>query len=178
MHEQSRYAETKNASMIVYTSAIFIGIISNVENIKAVMIVDFSFLPPFREGVFKLFIILILLTLFISFIFSLLSFWPIINQNIVEGYDKNDFSNKGNNVLFFEKNTDFSSSEDLYAFYSKKYESLDLYNKDIANQILNLSRIADRKYSFFYKSVKTCAFGFMGSCSISFLVWIIMEVAV
>ena len=146
MHEQSRYAETKNASMIVYTSAIFIGIISNVENIKAVMIVDFSFLPPFREGVFKLFIILILLTLFISFIFSLLSFWPIINQNIVEGYDKNDFSNKGNNVLFFEKNTDFSSSEDLYAFYSKKYESLDLYNKDIANQILNLSRIADRKY--------------------------------
>ena len=34
MHEQSRFAETKNASMIVFTSALFVGVLSNVDNIK------------------------------------------------------------------------------------------------------------------------------------------------
>ena len=187
MHEQSRYAETKNASMIVFTSAIFIGIISNTENIKDLITFETDKLPCFNEIAFKTLLVLILLTNIASFICSLLSFLPKINHKIVERGDRkennsdsdaseNDSSEDKNlakhNVLFFDTNTTFDNSNDLYTFYSIKYSDASLYDKDISNQIFNLSKIAKRKYDFFNYSLKCFSFGFPISFLISFIVWL------
>lgn len=53
MHEQAKFAETKNASMIVFTSAIFIGVISNVEEIRNFIIVENNIFLPFNEFAFN-----------------------------------------------------------------------------------------------------------------------------
>lgn len=37
-HNQSNYVKTKNGAMIVFTSAMLIGIISNIENINKLII--------------------------------------------------------------------------------------------------------------------------------------------
>ena len=55
MHEQAKFAETKNASMIVFTSAIFIGVISNVDEIRNLIVVENKNFPTFNEFAFKLF---------------------------------------------------------------------------------------------------------------------------
>ncbi len=191
MHEQSRYAETKNASMIVFTSAIFIGIISNIENIRDLITFETDKLLCFNEIAFKTFIILILITNIASFAFSLLSFLPKINQKIIERGDRkadilkfyssenrvasNDNSSK-HNVLFFDTNTTFNNSDELYSFYSEKYGDVSLYDKDIANQIFNLAKIAKRKYKFFNYSLKCFSFGFLISLVISIIVWLIVKV--
>lgn len=187
MHEQSRYAETKNASMIVFTSAIFIGIISNTENIKDLFTFETDKLPCFNEIAFKVLLILILLTNIASFICSLLSFLPKINQKIVERGDRKEKKSVTNstenvsteeenlskhNLLFFDTNTTFNNSNDLYSFYSSKYSNASLYDKDISNQIFNLSKIAKRKYDFFKYSLKCFSFGIPISFFISFIVWL------
>ena len=100
MHEQSKYSETKNEPMIVFTSAIFIGIISNIENIRNLITFETDRLPCFNEIAFKTVIILILITNIASFVFPLLSFLPKINQKIIERDDRKadilKFYNSGN----------------------------------------------------------------------------------
>ena len=73
--------------------------------------------------------------------------------------------------VFFDENVTFASSEKLAAYYSEKYKDMSLYNKDIANQIYNLSKIARRKYDFFKFSAWSCVFGFIFSIVVSFIVW-------
>ncbi len=164
MHEQSKFAETKNASMIVFTSALFVGILANVDAIKSLIIFDTSRFPVFKDNSYKAFIIIFLFTLIISFIISIISFLPKIGQKSVE-------RGKTRNLLFFDENITFTSSEELEEYYSNKYKNKELFNKDIANQILNLSKIAKSKYVFFKVSAWTCVFGFIMSCVVAFAVW-------
>ena len=179
MHEQAKFAETKNASMIVFTSAIFIGVISNVEEIRNFIIVENNIFLPFNEFAFKLFIFLILFVLAGSFIFSIRSFFPQINQKSIERYDRNNQMQrngvrKQHNMLFFDTNVTFSSSEELYECYYNKYKDLEKYNKDISNQIYNLSKIAKWKYTYFSKSIKWCKYGFIVAVVIPMIVCFVM----
>ena len=164
MHEQSRFAEAKNASMVVFTSALFVGILSNVNSIRKLIVFDNDNLCIFKENAYKTFIISFLLTLIVSFVISIISFIPRIRQKSVE-------RGETHNILFFDENRTFSSSEELDDYYSEKYKDMSLYNKDIANQIYNLSKIAKRKYDFFKFSAWNCVFGFIFSIVISFIVW-------
>lgn len=164
MHEQSKFAETKNASMIVFTSALFIGILSNIDAIRKLLLFENTKLLVFKENAYKTFIILFLLTLVFSFIISIISFIPKIRQKSVE---RGSF----HNILFFDENTIFDSSEQLGEYYSEKYKDISLYNKDLANQIYNLSKIANRKYKFFKFSAWILVFGFILSIIVSFIVW-------
>ncbi len=164
MHEQSKFAEAKNASMIVFTSALFIGILSNINAIQNLLVFKNTKFWVFKENAYKIFIILFLITLIISLIISIISFIPKIKQKSVE---------RGNthNLLFFDENTNFVSSEQLCDYYSEKYKDISLYNKDLANQIYNLSKIANRKYKFFKFSAWIFVFGFILSIIVSFIVW-------
>ncbi len=181
MHEQSRFAETKNVSMIVFSSALFVGILSNINEIRNFIIIDSSILPVFNENAYKIFILSILITLFISFIFSILAFFPKINQKSFERFDgkknlENDSEKKDEyNLLFFDTNRKFSSSEALYQFYSNKYKDVETYNKDIANQIYNLSIIARWKYDCFSRAIKCCTCGFGISILLTIIIWIISK---
>ena len=88
IHEQTRFAETKNVSMIVFTSALFIGIISNLNNIRDFIIIEDSRFLVFNEIAYKFFIFAVLITLCISFIFSILAFFPKIKQDSIERFDR------------------------------------------------------------------------------------------
>jgi hypothetical protein len=53
MHDQSKYAESKNASLIVFSSALIFGIISNIDNIRMLFFWNnLTFLPFFKDDVY------------------------------------------------------------------------------------------------------------------------------
>lgn len=141
MHEQSRFAETKNASMIVFTSALFIGLLSNINQLEKLIFYNDSNKTHLAQYGFHLFIIFSLITLTVTFYYSLKSFFPKISQPSIE--------RNGNNVLFFDTNVSFSNSRELYKYYKKKYKHKSKFEKDISNQILNMSKIAKWKYDCF-----------------------------
>ena len=145
MHEQSRFAETKNASMIVFTSALFIGLLSNMDKIKELIFFNVSNLNSLNEFGFHLLIVFSLLTFAVSFYHSLKAFFPRISQSSIE--------RNGKNILFFDTNVSFSNSKELCKYYMKKYKNKSKFEKDISNQILNMSKIAKWKYEYFKKSV-------------------------
>ena len=57
MHEQSRFAETKNESMIVFTSALFIGLLSNINQLEKLIFYNDSNKTHLAQYGFHLFII-------------------------------------------------------------------------------------------------------------------------
>ena len=143
MHDQSKYAEAKNGSLIVLSGTLLFGIIGNIDNIKKVFIYEnIKFLPIFKEDVYLISISLIIAHLFLSMLISLVSFFPQIKQQNLE-------IQTTKNILFFSSNTSFESNEVLLEYYTKKYHYLKDYNNDISNQILNLARITKRKYDYF-----------------------------
>ncbi len=145
MHEQSRFAETKNASMIVFTSALYVGLLSNVDNIKELIFYNDANHNALTDYGFYLLIIFSFLTFAVSFFYSLKAFFPKISQPSIE--------RNGKNILFFDTNTSFSNSKELHKYYKTKYKNKSEFEKDLSNQILNLSKIAKWKYDCFKKSV-------------------------
>ena len=163
MHEQSKFSETKNASMIVFTSALFVGVLSNVDNIKELIFYNDSNHNALTDYGFYLFIIASLITFTVTFIFSLKAFFPKISQPSVE--------RNGKNILFFDTNISFSNSKELYKYYKKKYKSKSEFEKDISNQILNMSKIAKWKYECFKKSVSVLWKGELISIAIFMIIY-------
>lgn len=165
MHDQSRFAETKNASMIIFTSALFIGLLSNIDQLEKILFYNDSNKTAFAEFGFHLLIILSLITLGVTFYFSLKSFFPKISQPSIERY--------GKNILFFDTNISFSNSKELYKYYKKKYKKIIKFEKDISNQILNMSKIAKWKYDCFKKSISALWKGEIFSIAVFMLFYII-----
>ena len=163
MHEQSRFAETKNASMIVFTSALFVGLLANTDKIKELIFYKGSNLNALTEYGFRLLIIFSLITFAVTFYYSLKAFFPKISQPSIE--------RNGKNILFFDTNVSFSNSKELYNYYKKKYKNKSEYEKDISNQILNLSKIAKWKYECFKKSVSVLWKGELISVAIFMIIY-------
>lgn len=165
MHEQSRFAETKNASMIVFTSALFIGLLSNVDNIKELIFYNGANHNALSDYGFYLFIIFSFFTFAVSFFYSMQAFFPKISQPSIE--------RNGKNILFFDTNTSFSNSKELYKYYKKKYKNKSEFEKDLSNQILNLSKIAKWKYDCFKKSLSVLWKGELLSFGIFMIIFFI-----
>jgi pycsar effector protein len=143
MHEQARYAELKNSSLIVFSSAFAFGTIANVEGIRRILAYNvFGILLTISNSDFNRAIFTFILLLFLSMVVSLLSFMPQIRQRNLEMLNKR-------NLFFFFDNSFFNNSIALYEYHKLKYAENENLEKDIFNQILNLSLIARRKYSYF-----------------------------
>ena len=146
MHDQSKYAESKNASLIVFTSALAFAVISNIDNIRKLFIFEYcNYLPIYKEDVFIIGIITLVIILLTSTVLSLLSFFPQIKQTNLENLNHY-------NIYFFKANSEFSSSMKLDRYYQKRYKSPSRIRLDMCNQILNISKITERKYKFFRKA--------------------------
>jgi hypothetical protein len=149
MHDQSKYAESKNASLIVFTSAFAFGVISSIDNIRKLFLLNiFNFLPAYKEEVFMCGIVTLVIILTTSTVQALLSFFPQIRQTNLE-------NRKCHNLFFFNSNTEFSNSIVMDRYYHKRYKSPSRLKIDMCNQILNLSKITERKYRYFRKATLT-----------------------
>lgn len=143
MHDQVKYAENKNSALIVLNAGLVFGIISNFETFKKLFDIKiFNFLINITDNQYKSALFGILTCLFTSMLISLISFIPQVTQNILE-------KQTSSNILLFSSNSTFKNSLILKNEYTKKYRIQSRYENDIYNQILNLSRIADRKYKLF-----------------------------
>lgn len=143
MHDQVKYAENKNSALIVLNAGLVFGIVSNFDTFKKMFDFNiFEFSVYYTDNQYKAAIFGILICLLSSMIISLISFIPQVTQNILE-------KQTSRNIFLFSSNSTFKSSLLLKNEYTKKYRVQSKYESDIYNQILNLSRIADRKYKLF-----------------------------
>jgi hypothetical protein len=146
MHDQSKYAESKNAALIVFTSAFAFAVISNIDNIRNLFLFEHCYnLPLYKEEVFIIGIITFVVILLTSTVLSLLSFFPQIKQTNLENL-------KHKNIYFFKANSEFSNCMELDRYYQKRYKSPSRIRIDMCNQILNMSKITERKYKHFRKA--------------------------
>ena len=168
MHDQSKYAETKNASLIVFTGALWVGILSSLDKIKSLLIFDNSPLS-FSDTVFNIFILILSFVFLTSICCSLISFFPKINQKDL------DIQNT-NNILLFSSNASIKNCMLLNKAYKSRYKNENNYNIDLSNQILNLSRIAARKYKWFKRSLYCLTIGLVSDLIVCFFLYFILGV--
>lgn len=143
MHDQVKYAESKNSSIILFTSALLIGFVTVNSEIKDLITVNtISFLPQFDPDLFSICSIVLSLLLLLSTFISLLSFYPKITNNKLE-------KQLTNNMFFFSSLTKFTNSKRLSDYFTIRYINKRRIKIDISNQLLNLSIIAERKYKLF-----------------------------
>jgi|GEM_PF-551249 len=147
MHDQVKYAEGKNAAIIVFSGGALIGLINSIDSIMKVLdFTIFGYSLGRNEKLLKLSILIFCVGLFFSIIISILSFIPKVKGKIVE-------MPKVSNILFFNSNTQFKSGIELKKYYSNRYLSESCLTLDYCNQIRNLSIIAKRKYNYFKYSL-------------------------
>lgn len=127
-----KFAETKNGTLIAFNTASIFGLL--------------KFIPTdFKLNFWTSYAILVLSLLVFSTLISLLSFVPKLK--IVKPGFLADKDSK--NVLFFEYLKGLKDKEAYDQITSDKYESGSQIEKDIANQIVQNSIVASRKYSHF-----------------------------
>lgn len=124
-----------------------VGFIAAHNNIRNVIISsNFNWLPYFEENLFFICSIVTILILLTSTFISLLSFYPKIVSK--------DFEMPlTNNIYFFKSMANFNSSKELSDYLKRYYGSEQRHASDLCNQILNLSKIADKKYNLFKYSL-------------------------
>ncbi len=143
INEWLKFAEAKHAGLIVLNSGIIFGILSVYKDYKT--IIDWHI------------ILLIIIFIGISIILSLISLFPITNNDT-----KNKNKNVPINLYFFGSlsklnETDFKN-ELLKTNANYKF---DKFEKDIINQIIINSRIATRKYKLFIFAIWATTIGFI-----------------
>jgi hypothetical protein len=163
MHEQNKYAESKNASIVVLSGALLIGLISTYDKIPDLLI----WIKPlvnirFSLDYYKSYTLFICLFLIISMILNLIAFLPKILPSKKESNIRN--------IFHFQNNTLFSNHIELENYYKKRYKNRNREENDLYQQIFVVSRIEKRKYTYFKYSLLVLLFGPIISVFIAFIV--------
>ncbi len=134
VNEWLKFAETKNGTLIAFNSASIFGVL--------------KFIDPSDLGDLKFstsYLLVVLLFLVFSTVIALISFVPKL-KIIKTGL----FANSSNsNVLFHEYLKNQSDKSAFNEITGDEYENGSKIEKDLANQIIQNSIIASRKYSHF-----------------------------
>lgn len=136
VHDMVRFSETKNALLIAFNSAVTVGMIKLIYDLKneIIFVIYFSYVLAMS-----------LVSLFISFS-------AVIPQ--VKHKERDLKLNKSDNLLFFGTIAHLEPKEYLEKVKSKyQLESInDSYEYDLARQIVISSQIAARKYQLFNRA--------------------------
>jgi len=147
MHDQVKYAETKNTAVILFSGAFVIGLLNSSYSMEKLLNFNiFGYSVTFDYKIFAQCSFVLFVGFFLSIIISLISFLPKTNSRYLE-------SLKTKNILFFDSNTEFKSGSELKIYFDNRYRIESCLILDYCNQIRNLSIIAKRKYKYFRYSL-------------------------
>jgi hypothetical protein len=132
------FAEKKNGALLAGNSALILGVVSRLQNA--------SNIPPFA----KFYVYFALLLVGAAATCCLISFLP---QTQMPGLASRREANGDDNLLLFSDLADYSPADVLSALCQCTGESgaeLNRLHTHYAEQIITNSRIAERKYDFFW----------------------------
>jgi hypothetical protein len=149
VNEWLKFAEQKNAAIIVFNTAIVLGILGSLKDIKP------------DNHLVKFFLVVILVTNLASVLFALLSFVPILKRR-----DSHGAGISGNDNLIFYMDIAKYCVDDYYNAITTRYNlqsnEIDVnYHRHLISQITNNSKIAKRKYFYFRWAGRITMLGFV-----------------
>jgi hypothetical protein len=137
VNEWLKFAETKNAALIVFSASIILAILTNITNNINIIL--------------KYYIIICLIFQIISLIISLISFYPTIKISHIL-CKRNEISEK-DNLLFYGNIFKYDEKMYLKSIFNDKVENTTRFELDLAKQIIINSNITLKKYKFFKLSL-------------------------
>lgn len=144
-----KFAEQKNAAIIVFNTAMTIGILNVLKDV------------PQNCHDYLFFLKLNLLTNLFSIIIALLSFIPVLKRRD----SHHEKINKNDNLIFYMDIANYSL-DNYYEKFISKYGEPTLkdninFNKNLVSQIVNNSKITKRKYFYFKWAGRVTLSGFL-----------------